>query len=196
MLHIVVVDMLRYLDHLMRKADSLQKTLMLGKIEGKGRRGRQRMRWLGSITNSVNMTLSKFGAVVKDREAWRVAVRGVTESDTTESRATACWSPISLYPHLSISSVRTGSSSILFTADSPPPRMVLGPEKVFMKYLLNKRMSNKMDQAARRKMCLFSPVSVRLKPGGSERCQGNEGKWPLGWGECSETSRTQILGRS
>ena len=66
----------------MWRADSLEKTLLLGKIEGKRRRGQQRMRWLAGITDSVNMSLSKFREVVKDREAWRAAVHGVTKSQT------------------------------------------------------------------------------------------------------------------
>ena len=64
---------LQYFGHLIRRADSLDKTLMLGKIEGRRRRGRQRTRWLDSITDSVDMSLSKFREVVKDREAWHTA---------------------------------------------------------------------------------------------------------------------------
>ena len=79
---------LQYIGHLMQRADSLKKTLMLGETESRGRRGQQRMRWLNGITNPMDMTLSKLQDTVKNREVWRAAVQGATKSKTQLSNWT------------------------------------------------------------------------------------------------------------
>ena len=111
---------LQYFGHLIWRADSLEKTLMLGKIEGGRRRGRQRMRWLDGITNSMDMSLGKLQELVIDREAWRAAVHGVTKSQTQLSN----WTELILHTKLlNIDCIPCGVLCILVPSRFTPSRL-------------------------------------------------------------------------
>ena len=143
---------LQYFGHLMWRANSLEKILMLGKIEGKKRRGQQRKRWLNSITDSMDMNLSKLQETVKDREAWRAAVHGVTKSATTQglnhNYKAGCWYIFKIPPLVtSLANIFSHSIGCLFI--------------LFMvSFAVQKRIS-----LIRSHLLIFTFVSISLRDG-------------------------------
>ena len=141
---------LQYFGHLMQRSDSLEKTLMLGKVEGKRRRGQQRMRWLACTTNSMDMNLSRLQVIVKDRDVWHAAVHGVTKSWTQLSNWTItvsfCFanSIFPLYPQWAILCAPPDRSNLWFSSSYKNP----------MKYVLVTTLLHAGD---------WSPVQFDLK---------------------------------